>query len=296
MLPFACDPEIVLATTPLADEVIVSSLEEPDEVRLPLTGGEPPAGGWGRFVFGVIEALREEGREPRGFRGVLTSTIPTGAGLSSSAALEAVLALGLLDGMAPSHRVLQRAEYLAVGVPCGVMDQIAVLHGVVGHALAIDCAAETWRPVRLPPLGYVVIDTGTRRALADGRYGQRRAELESGMPARMRHVATEKERVARFIQAAEVGNVEEMGRLLNESHASLRDDFEVSSPELDRAAEVARAQEGCFGARLVGAGFAGCVLALVRGRSTAAFARSMQEVLPGSRAFPVVAVEGASEL
>ena len=286
----------MIATTPLDGEIVLSSLDEPGEVRIPLGGSAGPLEGWGRYAAGVVEAMREQDLEIRGFRGVLSSSIPAGAGLSSSAALAAAIGLALLDGERPSHRVLQRAEHLAVGVPCGVMDQIAVLHGVTGHALAIDCATETWRHVRLPPLGLVVIDTGTRRSLDDGRYAQRRAEFERGMESRVWHVTTEKERVARFIGSAETGNLETMGRLLDESHASLRDDFAVSAPELDAAVELAREQEGCLGARLVGAGFAGCVLALVRGRSTAAFVRSVRDSLPGSSAFAVAAVDGAGEL
>ena len=286
----------MLATTPLDGEIVLSSLDEPGEVRLPLGGPAGSFHGWGRYAAGVVEALREHDLEVHGFRGVLSSSLPSGGGLSSSAALAAAIGFALLDGERPSHRVLQRAEHLAVGVPCGVMDQIAVLHGVTGHALAIDCATETWRAVRLPPLGLVVIDTGTRRSLDDGRYAQRRAEYESGMEPRVRHVTSEKERVARFIESAETGDIEAMGRLLDESHASLRDDFEVSAPELDRAVDMARAQDGCLGARLIGAGFAGCVLALVRGRSTAGFVRSVRDSLPGSSAFAVAVVDGAGEL
>ncbi|MGH2785464.1 MAG: galactokinase [Actinomycetota bacterium] len=285
-----------MATMPFDGEIVLSSLDEPGEIRIPLRGPAGPLEGWGRYAAGVVEAMREHDLAVRGFRGVLSSSIPAGAGLSSSSALAAAIGIALLGGERPDHRVLQRAEHLAVGVPCGVMDQIAVLHGVPSHALAIDCGAETWRTVRLPPLGIVVIDTGTRRRLDDGRYAQRREEFERGMERRVRHVTSEKERVARFIASAETGDVETMGRLLDESHASLRDDFAVSAPELDAAVGRARAQEGCLGARLVGAGFAGCVLALVRGRSTAAFVRSVRDSVPGSSAFAVAAVDGAGEL
>src|SRR5207247_1453679 len=107
-------------------------------------------GGPDAYVAGVAAALAEAHLAPRTFRGVLSSTVPVGAGLSSSAALEAVLALAMLDGEKPPAEVLQRAEHLAVGVPCGVMDQVAVLHGREGHALLLDCAAVTWEYVRLP--------------------------------------------------------------------------------------------------------------------------------------------------
>ncbi len=295
VVPFACDLETVLASVPLEGEVVLSSLDLPGEVRVSL---EHPIGageGWGRYVAGVVEALREAGLGVRGFRGVISSSIPAGAGLSSSAALEAVVALALLDGTTPPAEVLQRAEHLAVGVPCGVMDQVAVLHGVADHALAIDCVAVTWSPIRLPSISFVVIDTGTRRALDDGRYAQRRAEVEEGLERRTRHVETENRRVADFISAMGAGDLETMGGLVDASHASLRDDFEVSSRDLDRAVEVARAQDGCVGARLIGAGFAGCVLALVRG-SAPAFVRAVEAALPGSHAVSVSAVDGAGSI
>jgi galactokinase len=295
VVPFACDLETHLVTEPLDGEVHILSLDVPGEVRIPLEHPMGAGEGWGRYVAGVVEALREAGMESHGFRGVLSSTIPAGAGLSSSAALESVVALALLEGERPAPYVLQRAEHLAVGVPCGVMDQVAVLHGVADHALAIDCAAMTWRPVRLPAISFVVIDTGTRRALDDGRYAQRRAEVEEGLERRLRHVESENRRVASFIAALEQGDVERMGSLVNASHESLRNSFEVSSPDLDRAVEVARAQDGCVGARLVGAGFAGCVLALVRG-SAPAFVRAVEAVLPGSRAVSVAAVDGAGSI
>lgn len=315
VLPFACDLDVWLAAVPLSDTVVVSSLDEPGEVELDLRGEPAPSAGWGRYVGGVAQSLREIGAGTHGFRGALSSTIPIGAGLSSSAALEAVLALAMLRGERPTPEALQRAEHLAVGVPCGVMDQVAVLHGRAGHALAIDCASVTWRPVRLPPVGLVVIDTGTRRRLDDGRYATRREEVESALrvigigspretaldeldglaePARrrLRHVVSENQRVQRFLSAVEAGDIVTMGVLLDESHASLRDDFEVSSPELDRAVRAARAHLECLGARIVGAGFAGCALALVHPGAEERFARS----LPGFRAFPVTAVDGAGEL
>jgi len=296
VLPFACDLDIVLATVPHEDAVVMTSLDIDDPVRVDLRSDAPRSEGWGRYAAGVVQALREDGRTVRGFRGVLSSTIRVGAGLSSSAALAAAIALALLDGERPAAAVLQRAELLAVGVPCGVMDQIAVLHGRRGHALAIDCVSETWRAVPLPPLGLIVLDTGTRRRLDDGRYAERRAELERGHPKRLRHVATEKERVLHFLDAMAAGDFDRMGSLLNESHASLRDDYAVSSPKLDRAVEVARRQEGCLGARLVGAGFAGCALALVLPGGEARFVEALERELPGTRALPVAAVDGAGAI
>lgn len=296
VLPFACDIDIVLATVPHSDAVVLTSLDIDEPVRVDLRSDAPRSEGWGRYAAGVVRALRDDGFAVRGFRGVLSSTIPVGAGLSSSAALEAAIALALLNGERPAPAALQRAELLAVGVPCGVMDQIAVLHCVRDHALAIDCSTETWRQVALPPAGFVVIDTGTRRSLEDGRYAQRRAELERGHPKRVRHVATEKERVLHFLDAMAAGDLDRMGSLLDESHTSLRDAFEVSSPELDRAVEVARLQPTCLGARLVGAGFAGCVLALVRPGVEEPFSVAIERALPGARAMIVGTTDGAGEI
>ncbi|MEX2555393.1 MAG: galactokinase family protein [Actinomycetota bacterium] len=305
VIPFACDLESVLVAVPLEDEVIVSSLDQPGEVRISLEHPGDAAVGWGRYVAGVVEALREAGLRVRGFRGAIWSSIPAGSGLSSSAALEAVLALALLNGVAPAAEVLQRAEHLAVGVPCGIMDQVAVLHGRQGHALAIDCAAMTWQTLPLPPVGFVVVDTDTRRRLEDGRYAARRIEAEDAIAGRdttdrgerrLRHLRTENDRVRLFLDAITRGDVEAMGDLINATHRSLRDDFEVSSPRLDRTVEAARNQTDCLGARLVGAGFAGFVLALVRAGSEADFARQVEERAPGVRARPVVAVDGAGEV
>ena len=301
---------------PLDGEIVLSSLDEPGDVRLPLDRSRSDVVGWGRYAGGVIDAIREHGLEPRGFRGVISSSIPAGAGLSSSAALEAVVGLALLGGDPPPPGILQRAEHLAVGVPCGIMDQVAVLHGVAGHALVVECAAETWRAVRLPPIAFVVLDTGTRRRLDDGRYAARRAEVEAALTAsgaptlgqattprgadqrsrRLRHAVSERDRVEAFIAAVDRGDVRRMGELVNASHASLRDNFEVSSPELDRTAEAALHSPGCLGARMIGGGFAGCVLALVEPSAVQSFTAAITEKLPGVRAIPVDAVDGAGEL
>ena len=309
VLPFACDREIRLVTLPRDGEVVVSSEDAPGEVRIPLDGSAAAPQGWGRYVAGVVAALRADGRPVRGFRGVLSSSIPVGAGLSSSAALIAVLAMALLDGERPPPQLLQSAEHCAVGVPCGVMDHVAVLHGRAGHALEVDCAAVTWRAIPLPSVGVVVIDTGTRRSLDDGRYAERRRETEDALRIsqaggeagdvgrrRLRHVASEEERVGGFIAAMQNGDVAALGALVNESHASLREDFEVSSPALEAGVTAARSRPECLGARLVGAGFAGCVLALVRAGSEDAFVAAVTEALSDARVFAVTATDGAGPM
>jgi galactokinase len=311
VLPFACNLDVVLASVPLRGRVVLQSMQEPGVVELAVDGPRPPISGWGRYVAGVVDALLEAGLSPHGFRGVLSSRIPVGAGLSSSAALEAAVALTLLEGEKPTPQVLQRAEQLAVGVPCGVMDQVAVLHGRAGHALLLDCASVTWSHVAVPRgLAFVVVDTGTRRALDDGRYALRRSEAEAAVAGgpdsngiverRRRHVVTEAERVDAVAAAMSAGDLDAVGVALDASHRSLRDDFEVSSEALDLAVSEVRGLDGCLGSRLVGAGFAGCVLAAVRSGAedsvAAGAVRLLGDRLHGVRAFPVSAVDGAGSI
>jgi galactokinase len=197
--------------------------------------------------------------------GAVSTTLPIGAGLSSSAALEVAVALALgFDGVEVDLALAcQRAEHLASGVPCGVMDQLASAAGVAGHALLIDCGSLKTRPVPVPAdVEIVVVHSGERRALAGSAYARRRAELEAGDPRRRRHVATENERVLAFAAALDRGDLTGAGRLMVESHASLRDDFEVSTAALDALVARLCALPGVHGARLTGAGFGGCVVAL----------------------------------
>jgi galactokinase len=160
--------------------------------------------------------------------------------------------------------------------------------------MLLDCATGAVEHVTIPPnVGFVVIDTGTRRRLADGRYAQRRTEVESGHPRRVRHAESEQRRVYDAVGALRTGDVASLGSLVSDSHASLRDDFEVSAPELDAAVDAAREHPSCHGARLVGAGFAGCVLAVVDAGAEEALESFLGERLPSATAFGVRAVDGA---
>lgn len=327
VLPFACDREVTLAAVPHADAVLLESLEEPGRVLVPLEGSAELEG-WGRYVGGVVAALRDAGIGVRGVRGALTSSIPVGAGLSSSAALEAAVALAVTGGGPVPPAVLREAEHRATGVPCGLMDQAAVLGARAGHALLLDCRTGATEAIPLPEgLGFVVVDTGTRRRLEDGRYAERQREvrgvfdvarrrlgvealdeLDPGGPdelapevgevgrRRLRHAVGEQRRVDEAVRALRDGDLEGLGALLDASHASLREDFEVSSEALDRAVDVVRAEGGCLGARLVGAGFAGCVLAAVRGGRESEVSGRVEARLPGARAFEVRAADGAGPL
>ncbi|MDQ6725412.1 MAG: galactokinase [Actinomycetota bacterium] len=237
---------------------------------------------WARYVAGVVAVLRPA----EGAVGTVSTTLPVGAGLSSSAALEVAVALALGFDGEPRELALacQRAEHLASGVPSGVMDQLASVGGVAGHALLIDCTSLDVTPVAMPAnVDVVVVHSGQARALAGSRYAARRAEceaavrvmgplreasstdlhkLEGVLQRRARHVITENRRVLDFAACLRVGDLADAGRLMRASHASLAEDFEVSTPALDALVEELSAAPGVYGARLTGAGFGGCVVAL----------------------------------
>jgi galactokinase len=294
VLPVAVDLECVVASTTRRDGVVrLRSLDADDGsdvVELPGDGSAAPATvepAWGRYVAGVVRALAKLDRRPVGIEGACSASVPIGAGLSSSAALEVACALALCDAgrIAPSTRELaiacRDAEESASGVPCGVMDQLASLEGREGHALRIDCRSLEIRPVRLPrSLSLLVIHSGISRALAGSAYAQRRAACEAqarelgvaalrdataeavgGRPI-VRHVVSENARVMAAVDALERDDRARLRDLFAESHASLRDDFRVSTPELDALVEALVAS-GSVAARLTGAGFGGCAVALV---------------------------------
>jgi galactokinase len=292
VLPLAVDRDCVIAARTLADgRVTVRSVELAADGPVDIAAGgtdapggvEPP---WGRYVAGVVRALADAGRAPVGLDAAVSSTVPVGAGLSSSAALEVAVALALAAGeidltAVELARACQRAEHLATGVPSGVMDQLAALLGRSGHALLIDCRTLAAEPIGLlDPLAVLVVHSGLPRTLAGSAYADRRAAGERvatrlGVATlreatlgdvrdepRARHVVTENQRVLEFADALRAGDTSALGALLLASHASLRDDYEVSTPELDLAVDLL-VDHGALGARLTGAGFGGCVVALV---------------------------------
>ena len=276
-LPFAI-PLATTATVSVRDDGrlrITSDRGEPWEGER----GERPAG-WASYVAGVLWALEEAGWEMPGLEISLSSTIPLGGGLSSSAALECAVAVavaGLLGK--PLDRgarielaeVCRRAETEYVGAPTGGVDQLASLLATEGHGVLVDfadpAAPETTNvPLDLAAAGLTVLvtDTGVRHSLAqgDGGYAQRRAEAEAGDPRRWRHIDSENERVRACVRAVEARDWAVVGRLLTASHASLRDDYEVSCLELDLTVEAALSA-GALGARMTGGGFGGCAISLV---------------------------------
>jgi len=267
-------------------------------------GPSDEAGGWGRYVSAVEAELGALGREPVGIAGHVSSNLPVGAGLSSSAALEVAVATGLCAvadfRLEPLELALacQRAELRAVGVPCGIMDQAASVLGREGCALLLDTGSLAYEQVALPPeLALVLIDSGVSRRLEGSAYAERRRELEQGLAAldgrnpreltaadverlagapgrRVRHVVSENRRVAEVASIlGEPGRprLAELGELFAEGHESLRRDFEVTTAELDLLVSLAL-EAGAVAARMTGGGFGGSIVALAEREGAEALA------------------------
>jgi galactokinase len=240
---------------------ITLTFEPAEEIAIDAPGGE-------RFVDAVAHELALLGRPDVGLRGTVESDLPQGAGLGSSGALEVAVAVALCEvagfGVEPLElaAACRRAEQRAVGVPSGILDQAASLLGREGTALLLDCGTLEHRCVQLPDdVAILVLDSGERHAHEESGYADRRRELEAGEPRRVRHVQTENERVRAAVAALERGDARALGPIFEASHASLRDDYEVSTPTLD--ALVAEALDaGAFAARMTGGGFGGSIVAL----------------------------------
>jgi galactokinase len=329
VLPLAIDRDCLVAWRHRHDErVTARSLELDGAVEVGAGGGGDPAAvdpPWGRLVAGVVRALAERGRQPVGLDLVLSSTVPAGSGLSSSAALEVAVATALVAAAAfdlPGRELAlacQEAEHLATGVPSGIMDQLTSVSGRAGHALLIDCRSLAVEPVMLPPrLAVLVVHSGVGRILEDSAYAERRAACRSaatrlGVAAlrdarpeqvagdrRARHVVAENRRVLETADALRDGDNGALGALLLASHTSLRDDYEVSTPQLDLLVELL-VEHGALGARLTGAGFGGCVVAVVpRHHADDVAAKTARRYRDATgldpAAFVVRAVDGAGPL
>jgi galactokinase len=288
-LPFAIQSGVTITATPLHEgdevEVIANDLAEEDRFRLADPG---PAEGWRAYVRGAVAELRGAGVQVEPCRLEIRSDLPQEAGLSSSAALTvaACLALGAgeMDRVALA-RLCSRVENDWTGAQTGLLDQLAVLCSEPGHAVRIDMLGPRLRQVALDLAGHalVVLDSGAERSLAESGYNERRAECRAaaellgvaslrdattfeGLPdpldRRVRHVLSENARVDDAVAALEAGDAERLGRILDASHASLRDDYEVSVPEVERAVAACK-EAGALGARIMGGGFGGSVLALL---------------------------------
>lgn len=317
VLPVAIPQTTRVALAPRNDQLVrmLSRALSPLEPETFELGRESKRGSWVDYVMGTTVALAAAGHAIRGFDVVLASDVPIGAGLSSSAALEVALLRALreayhldLDDVTLA-KIGRAAETDFVGAPIGIMDQMAASLADVATALFIDTRTLDWTRLPLPPDGeIVVIDSGVAHDHATGDYATRRAECERAMsllgvesfrdvtdPAwldelpdplrrRARHVFTENARVLEAVACLRTEDLERLGALLDASHASLRDDFEVSVPDVDRLVALAAADPDVFGARMTGGGFGGAIVAFARrGRGRAAAERVVAAYGPAGR-------------
>jgi len=337
VLPIAIDREARAALRVRDDGLVHVWSEQRGEAPIrPVASLAPgPARGWEAYVHGVVWAFRERGVNAPGLDILIDSTVPAGAGLSSSAALEVAVAVALRDALEVAMdpwdvvHLARRAENGFVGVPSGVMDQAIAVFGHRGTALLLDASTLETRQVPLwrdREVVLVVIDPGVPHRLVDDRYAERVAEcreaadrlgvslasaasgsirsLPEPLSRRARHVITEQERVRRAVAALEDDDVATLGGLIDASHGSLRDDMEVVAPEQDLAVQAARTA-GVLGARMVGAGFGGSCIALtpaslvpaVRGAVRDVLARASSRADTGSvEVFPVTSAAGAGRI
>lgn len=299
VLPMAIDRSAWIALRPRNHhQVVVYSLDFDEFSAIPLNEFQKSDVTWHEYLKGTAWALQNAGYALRGWEGVITGDVPVGAGLSSSAAVEMVTARAFLAlsgtewNAGEMAKLGQKTENQWIGVNSGIMDQMISAAGEAGHALLIDCRSLETRSLPVPAdHAIVVLDTATRRGLVGTAYNERRAQCEAaarhfGVKAlrdvsisefeahaaeldettrkRARHVISENQRTLDAADAMAANNPEKLGNLMIESHISMRDDFEISSPALNTMVEISLATDGCIGARMTGGGFGGCAVALVR--------------------------------
>ncbi|PYV52927.1 MAG: galactokinase [Acidobacteria bacterium] len=316
VMPMAIDFEVrSLCETNRSGKLFVHSIQQQQTVDFTLDETTPAArGDWSDYVRGVQLQLSSGGLHLSGVSLLIDGQVPIGAGLSSSAALEIVVALALLDAMHAEMdrttlaRLCQRAENEFVGARCGIMDQFASANSKAGHAMLLDCRSLQATYVPVPEhVALVICNTMVKHSVATGEYNQRRGECEecvryfqrflphvsslrditeedfrelgTGLPMvlsrRAKHVISENLRVLQAGQALREGDLQTLGKLMYSSHASLRDDFQVSCPELDLLVELARRFPGVYGSRMTGGGFGGCTVNLVEKTASAQFVNYM---------------------
>ncbi len=310
VLPLAIDRAVWIALRARRDRrVVVYSADFDQQAEFDLERLVKEGSDWIEYLKGVAWSLQEAGYRLTGWEGVLCGDVPKGAGLSSSAALEVATARafsaadGLLWEAATMAKLGQRTENLWVGVNCGIMDQLISAAGRACHALLIDCRTLQTTPVPFPAgTAVVILDTGTRRGLVGSAYNERRCQCEEaaeffGVKAlrdvnlgqfharaagldettgrRARHVISENQRTLEAAESMRRNDPTSLGMLMDQSHQSLRDDYEVSNDALNVMVEIAQAQPACYGARMTGAGFGGCAVAVVDLQGAEDFAASV---------------------
>ena len=317
VLPMAIERHIVIAADSNTSREVTLHSDTTGEtasfgVHPKVERGEP---GWSNYVRGVIAGFQKRKQKVPGFDAVIESTLPYGGGLASSAALEVATATLLeamtgqtLDPIAKAQ-LCQRAEHDFAGVPCGIMDQFTSILARENHALLLDCRSRTTTPVPMtnPEVAVLIVNTHIRHKLAESEYAKRRSQCEAAARAlkvtalrdatpaalnkaqkqmepvvfrRARHVITENERTVQMAKAIQASDWPAVGQLMYASHASLRDDYEVSCPELDAVVEVARAlgaAAGVIGCRMTGGGFGGCAVSLVKTEAVQRITRRLDE-------------------
>ena len=319
VLPCAIDYQAMIAATPRDDNKIVATAHAYDgqvsefELTLPISSSKDAF--WSNYVRGVATVLLQKGYELKGANIAIIGNVPQGAGLSSSACLEVVTALTLtrLAGLDVSLKELaligQKAENEFVGINCGIMDQMVSACGDKGHAMLLDCRSLDTRLVSIPQgSAIVIINSNVKRGLVDSEYNTRRqqceaaaahfnvkalrditveqleaakADLDEMTYRRARHVITENDRTEAAAEALSVGDLVKIGELMAESHASMRDDFEITVPPIDAIVEIVKSVIGKNGGvRMTGGGFGGCIVALAPESQVGAIKQAVTEQYP----------------
>lgn len=318
VLPMAIDRYTVVAASKRPDSetsarLFSATMEQEVELPIEADGGE--LSGWSKYVRGVIDVYREAGVAVPAFDAVIDSTVPLGGGLSSSAALEVSLALAietLADASQEGSRralLCQKAEHLGAGVPCGIMDQFSSALCIEDHAMLLDCRSQQPKMAALtdPSIAVLITNSNVKHELTGGEYAERRQQCEQaaatlGVKAlrdatleqvlaaeaelgelpfkRARHVVGENTRTERAAEALAASDWDRFGELMYESHAAMRDDFEITVPEIDKLVEIAQSigpAGGVIGSRMTGGGFGGCTVSLVRSEQAEAIAATLFE-------------------
>ncbi len=336
VFPMAIERATWIALRPRYDRFIyLHSIDHGETMTMNLDHFDKENMSWREYPKGVVHVLQQQGHVLHGWEGVTCCDVPMGAGLSSSASYELAIARACTEvaGISWDGKRMalaaQKAENEWVGVKCGIMDQLISALGKQGCALFIDCRTLDAKPAALPDgTAVLILDTMTRRGLVESAYNERRAQCKAGAGhfgvgalrdvsvaqfearsgeldpvsrKRVRHVVYENQRTLDALAAMQGNDAKTLGRLMDESHASLRDDFQVTNDALDTIVTIVRKQDGCFGARMTGAGFGGCAVALVATDLAGAIADNAQSAYHATTGLkPVIYVctptEGTSRM